>query len=284
MKNKTQQTTGWLDNFNDSKVTLPKGFVGEGTFDGPNFSNGAWGGPAQNGKKLTYLEPNDKRLPSAKNSDGTHSSEVAVSIGGEGGEPAYLIPSFKHGKPLKDPIKEFRKTGEHLGGPFKTWQEADKWEKEVRHPYVEKGQAIPTPFRRKGLQYENGGNMPGSVGFSYARTGAPSNGKYAKKTMASAKNGITKDDNGYWDPKNWGEPVEIGSNNITMQGVHQPLLGVSDKGDMKLMQPGKNYKFKGKKVTEYPVGKNGTKLKELDQMTNFTNYNEPQPGGWLDQY
>jgi hypothetical protein len=74
---------------------------------------------------------------------------------------------------------------------------------------------------------------------------------------------ITKDDMGYWNPDNWGEPVEIGSNNITMQGVYEPLLGISDEGDTKMMYPGKDYKFKGKKVREYPISKNG---------------------GWLDKY
>lgn len=101
--------------------------------------------------------------------------------------------------------------------------------------------------------------------------------------------GIIQDNNGYWNPDNWGNPVEIDGNDITMQGVYKPLLGISDTGDMKLMQPGKNYKFKGKKVTELPVGKNGEKLRQeqksainLDNLTNFTNYNTPQPGGWLD--
>jgi hypothetical protein len=132
-----------------------------------------------------------------------------------------------------------------------------------------------------------GGSMPGSVGFTYARTkGIPSNGPYAKKTKASAQNGmemkfyqegldwkpkniskqgskIKKDDNGYWNPDNWGKPVEIGSNEITMQGVYEPLLGISDTGDTQIMYPGEDYKFKGKKVTEYPVKKNG---------------------GWLDRY
>jgi len=63
-----------------------------------------------------------------------------------------------------------------------------------------------------------GGSMPGAVGFMYARTNdpAPSNGKYAKKTKASAKN--------------------------------------------------------------------GSELIKLDQLTNFTNYNTKQPGGWLDKY
>lgn len=34
-----------------------------------------------------------------------------------------------------------------------------------------------------------GGSLPGATGFMYARVGAPSNGKYAKKTLASAQNG-----------------------------------------------------------------------------------------------
>jgi hypothetical protein len=43
--------------------------------------------------------------------------------------------------------------------------------------------------------------------------------------------GVIKDDMGYWNPDNWGSPVEINSNNITMEGVYEPLLGVSDTGD-----------------------------------------------------
>ena len=97
-----------------------------------------------------------------------------------------------------------------------------------------------------------------------------------------AQNGnVIRDDNGYWNPDNWGKVVKIGSNNITMKGVNQPLLGVSNTGDAKLMKPGEGYKFKGSSVTEYPVAQNG--LTQLDQLTNFTNYNKKQKGGWLDQ-
>jgi hypothetical protein len=100
--------------------------------------------------------------------------------------------------------------------------------------------------------------------------------------------GVIKDDRGQWDHP--GEITEIGSNEITMEGVPYDVLGVSDTGDTKLMKPGKNYKFKGKKVTEYPMAKNGVNqqdqktLQQLDQLTNFTNYNKPQPGGWLEAY
>jgi hypothetical protein len=101
--------------------------------------------------------------------------------------------------------------------------------------------------------------------------------------------GIIKDDNGYWNPDNWGKVVEIGSTDITMEGVDQPLLGISDTGDTKLMKPGKNYKFKGKKVTEFPMAKNGMRqeqkgLQNLDNLLNFSNYNSPKKGGWLEKY
>jgi hypothetical protein len=100
--------------------------------------------------------------------------------------------------------------------------------------------------------------------------------------------GIVKDNNGYWNPDNFGKIVEIDSNDITMEGVYEPLLGVSDTGDTKLMKPGKNYKFKGEKVTEYPVAKLGINqldaqpMKKLNQLLNFTN--NPDKNNWLDKY
>jgi len=283
-----------------------EGTMGGLTDIGFNY-NGAWGGTMQNGG-LTFLQPTSRKLPKGYVIPyNTPSTELAMSIGGEGNELAYLIPSFKGGKSLKDPVGEFRKTGEHLGGPFKTWQEADEWERTVRHPYVEKGQSIPTPLKRWGKDFAMGGSLPGAVGFMYARTqgAAPNNGPYAKKTKASAQNGaemkyyqqgldfkpktiskkgskIKKDDDGYWNPENWGEPVEISSPFITMEGVYEPLLGISDTGDTQLMFPGEDYEFDGESVTEYPIGKTGVSvnkadeapLKKLDQLLNFTNYNE----------
>ena len=167
------------------------------------------------------------------------------------------------------------------------------------------------------MQLAMGGSIPGAVGFTYARTvgAAPSNGPYAKKTKASAQNGmemkyyqqgldfkpktisqdgseIPVDPMGYWNPENVGNPVTIPSNIITMEGVDQPLLGISDTGDVQYMEPGEDYEFDGEYVTEYPVAKGGVSvnnadaqpLKKLDQLFNFTNYNKPTKGGWLDKY
>ena len=103
---------------------------------------------------------------------------------------------------------------------------------------------------------------------------------------------IPVDPMGYWNPENVGGPVIIPSNVITMEGVDQPLLGISDTGDIQYMEPGEDYEFDGEYVTEYPVAKGGVSvnnadaqpLKKLDQLLNFTNYNKPTKGGWLDKY
>jgi len=95
--------------------------------------------------------------------------------------------------------------------------------------------------------------------------------------------GVIEDDRGQWAYP--GEVTKINSNNITMKGVNYPVLGISDTGDTKMMQPGvENYTYDGSSVTEFPMAKDGKSLVELNQLTNFTNYNTPQPGGWLDKY
>jgi len=326
---------GWLDNYgkqenyNNSKTSVPEGYEGEGySMKGRNYSP-AWGGQfqmggsvypvnyvpqAQEGKQLTFLQPTSDKLPEGYRIPYSDpSSERAMSIGGENGEPAYLIPSFKYGKPLNDPMGEFRKTGEHLGGPFKTWQDADKWENETRHPAVEKGENIMFPQE----QFAMGGTIAGAVGFSYARTqgAAPSKGPHRNKvdvTDASAQNGqemnyykngldwkpksiskggsVIKDDRGQWDHP--GEITEISGDTMATHGYGDiPLYVVPDKGEPRMVQPNTGtQKFPGaKKFTEYPVSQNGLRqeqksLQNLDNLTNFTNYNKPQPGGWLNKY
>ena len=189
---------GQEDNYNDSKISLPKGFVGQGyDISGRNYSP-AWKGQFQSGgnieSKWEYSNTNGKLIPQSqlKTSDWLLNNIVS-------NQNNNLIPIAENGK-------------------------------------------------------------------------------------------IIKDNNGYWNPNNWGKVVEIDSNNITMKGVSQPLLGISDEGDIQYMEPNKNYKFKGKKVREFPIARNGinnldeNSLQQLDQLTNFTNYNKLSNGGWLDKF
>ena len=50
-----------------------------------------------------------------------------------------------------------------------------------------------------------------------------------------------------------GAITRIPSNDITMQGVPYPVLGVSDTNDIQMMYPNQDYQFDGSSVTEYPV-------------------------------
>jgi hypothetical protein len=57
---------------------------------------------------------------------------------------------------------------------------------------------------------------------------------------------------GQWKYPN--QVVKVPGNNITMQGINHPNLGVADTGEKQIMMPGMNYHFKGaKEVTEYPM-------------------------------
>ena len=199
------------------------------------------------------------------------------------------------------------------------WNYANKTGQFIKFPTDEQAAWYADNGYKKGTgvlkKKQMGGSIPGAVGFTYARTvgAAPSNGPYAKKTKASAQNGkemkyyqegldfkpktisqdgAVIDPEGYWNPENWGNPVIIPSTDITMEGVYEPLIGVSDTGDVQYMEPGEDYEFDGEYVTEYPVAKDGVSvnnadaqpIKKLDQLLNFTNYNKPTKGGWLDKY
>lgn len=76
-----------------------------------------------------------------------------------------------------------------------------------------------------GGQFAMGGSMPGTVGFMYARTQdpAPSKGKYAKKTMASAQNGTEMEY--YQNGLDW-KPKSMAGGGTTPKS--KPLLNLGD--------------------------------------------------------
>jgi hypothetical protein len=171
--------------------------------------------------------------------------------------------------------------------------QADKKLKFLPSNILEK--KFPFKFQSKGNLRQN---VLDVLNKSYAVPGVIGAGAAAltgsEEDITQQKEGgyIKKDDMGYWNPDNWGEPVEIDSNEITMEGVYEPLLGISDTGDVQMMYPGEDYIFDGETVTEYPIAKSGMSvnnadaqpIEKLDQLLNFTNYNKPTKGGWLDKY
>jgi hypothetical protein len=92
-----------------------------------------------------------------------------------------------------------------------------------------------------------------------------------------------RDDRGQWAHP--GKITEIGSNNITMQGVDYPVLGISDTGDTQMMYPDQDYKFDGEKVTEYPMAQDGENItKKLKKEAEEKLERMKKPKATLSQY
>jgi len=79
------------------------------------------------------------------------------------------------------------------------------------------------------------------------------------------KKKIITDPMGQW--KYPGENTRIPSDKITMKGVNYPVLGVSNNGQKKMMQPGQEYTFPGADyVDEFPQLKRGGRTRGLIPM------------------
>ena len=107
-------------------------------------------------------------------------------------------------------------------------------------------------------------------------------GKKINNLSPYKQGGVIKDDRGQWDHP--GEVTEINSNEITMKPdpltgkkLTRPLLGISDTGDVKIMKPGKDYKFKGTKVTEYPIAQEGKNIKLRNKKGDVEIINTASP-------
>lgn len=87
------------------------------------------------------------------------------------------------------------------------------------------------------------------------------------KTVPTREDGgIIEDDRGQWEYP--GEITKINSNQITMQGVDYPVLGISDTGDTQMMQPGQDYTYDGESVTEYPMMQDGGLMSYREPILN----------------
>jgi len=314
---------GWLEkyedggelNYNDSNASAGPGFQGDGYSNvGRNYSP-AWGGQFQDGGEIAQtgktvpFEQWYKTVPKTKNDTTSYNLRRAYELAPQKDLDSFVKNPKAHlMSAYEDPntgIYEFMKSKNHP-----TIQKELDWYNSKQGADFKNSHSLDTSgnyYKYIPKEMAMGGSMPGAVGFTYARVAgsAPDNGKYAKKTKASAKNGtemeyyqngldwkprniskngkkVIKDDRGQWDHP--GEITQIGSNQITMQGVPYPVMGISDTGDIQMMYPNQDYQYDGKSVTEYPMMAQGGQLTKLDQLTNFTNYNKPTKGGWLDKY
>ena len=304
---------------NSSKTYLNLNKPGDTVVDSDKLF-GVMGGYSKfvspDGKNIMYrdvwdLQPfsrlNSRELPTDRLGNAIRNFEVSSLIPGakpfvSEGKLADIKTKYYPTIPYKNIKNRFDRELGYVSG----YLDPEAFMKDIDNPTAEEifkyDQMIRNQAKKNLMQgIKNEKTFLNPVSFSNSRKYADF-APYIKVDKSKKKDGgIVKDNQGYWNPDNWGKPVEIDSNDITMEGVYEPLLGVSDTGDTKLMKPGKNYKFKGKKVTEFPVAKDGAWLdnyreggsvginqldaqpmKKLNQLLNFTN--NPDKDNWLDKY
>jgi hypothetical protein len=102
--------------------------------------------------------------------------------------------------------------------------------------------------------------IPGAIGLGAA-----------SELQQKQTGGIIEDPRGQWAHP--GSITKIPSNQITMQDVNYPVLGVSDRGHTQMMYPGEDYSFRGNSVTEYPMMQGGGRyISESVQPQPSKNY------------
>jgi hypothetical protein len=101
--------------------------------------------------------------------------------------------------------------------------------------------------------------------------------KAASALQQKKHGGIIEDPMGQWAHP--GSITKIPSNQITMQGVNYPVLGVSDRGHTQMMYPGEDYSFRGKSVTEYPMMGSGGEVNFTYAGENHRVYEKVSPTG-----
>jgi len=309
-KDNTMEDGGWLSKFEQGGMTLEQKGDNYGTKPNPNEVDvsvspdfvglsydttgrnysPAWGGQFQNGGNLWNTNKTAwvDSIHNARKGDLNFVQRMfdqragSIQIPGQPGTSTHYMESGD-GKAYPTVVQMPNGKLQYLNQNDKdaAWNYANKTGQFIKFPNDEQAEWYANNGYKKGtnvLKKAMGGSLPGAVGFTYARTinPAPSNGKYAKKTKASAQNGkemkfyqegldfkpnSIAQDGAIVDPMGqWAHPGEvtiIPATDITMEGVDYPVLGISDTGDTQMMYPGEDYDFDGEYVTEYPIMKEG---------------------------
>lgn len=193
LKQKTNDNYGKKDNPNNVKVSVGDDYVGL-AYDttGRNYSP-AWGGQfeyggeiAQRGKKIDQILNANKNLDWVK---GLYDPNYgSIQIPGQEGRSTHFMESAD-GR-VYPTVRKIDGELKYLGDD--AYDYADSTKSYIEFPTDKKAQKFAKNYKRGTgvLGFQQGGSIPGSVGFTYARTGdIPSEGPYAKKTLPSAQNG-----------------------------------------------------------------------------------------------
>lgn len=268
----------WLDNYNESKVTLPEGFVGMGNnTKGRNYSP-AWGGQFAMGGSIpgsvgfTYARTQD---PAPSN--GLYAKKTKASA--ENGKKFSLEDVKKNATSKKYPSAK-----EMSGGPF---QEIDKSlikGADVVTDLMQLGNFVPHPV---GQSIGKAGNVLGGWIDAYQAADAYDKGNYGDAAINLASVAL---------------PIALGSNTFKRNSKYlkkgQPLNFLKGKDRVKYIEPFTKVKGMTDKSlmanrallgtlgaeTAYDSYQNGGEMKYYQEGLDFKPKSISKKGGWLKKY
>lgn len=178
---------------------------------------------------------------------------------------------MKANHPDYDPVNKYAHYI-HLGTPGQKVLEPIKSWEITPELWKNKSRSHTNKYSKKFSALEYGGFI-GLGGAGLLGAGVLQQNKYGGPIITNR---------GQWDYP--GQTTIIPSNQITMQGVPYPVIGVDNTGHTKMMQPGMDYTFPGQYVTEYPIMQQGGVLKDptMESLSNvYAQRNRNLP--WVDR-
>ena len=210
----------WLDKYDIPQAENGiEGTMGGLTDQGFNY-NGAWGGQFQDGGYVDSVLNANKHLDWVKRL--YDKNGPSIQIPGQKGRSTHFMESAD-GRVYPTVVRMPDGKLKYLGKD--AYDHADKTKTYIQFPSDKEAQWFGENYKKgKGVlgNLAMGGSLPGAVGFTYARTqgAAPANGPYAKKTKASAENGMRFYQEGLdWKPRNISRNGSI--NNLDAQPVEK---------------------------------------------------------------
>lgn len=349
MRRKWLDNYGQEENYNDSKVSIPPGFVGEGTFNGPQWESPAWGGQFQMGgslpgasgmmyaKNIEAIAPNNKRnnktMISAQDGANVNYSELPYDLKNIKQFYNTMFDSNWYKERLEknkypNPENVVNKRKEYTNKTkFTEYENPDSEFDKLLNIFKGKDDLTGSKHSKKDnrisfvkSQADEQFTFPRTIithEFSHPGDSAYPINNFEINELSkrlNLKGGIEIDEHDRKPVENKAD-INAMRYDLYKSGNFDPKTGKyktpSGKFDKSMIQKIKDVGGFDRLKTNYkpedliylfntiaqnnnqdfiPIARNGinnldeNSLQQLDQLTNFTNYNKLSNGGWLDKF
>ena len=192
-----------------------------------------------------------------------------VAYAAEQGKSKVRVPTSETAAKIQGYTKKVVGATENWGGPMSNQGSVLTAYSPEHQTILKKYEDAPKMIKKVlGVEVKTVTDSKGNSWYEFDIPDATKKGKFEIKAFRNG-GGVIEDNRGQWAHP--GQVTRINSNNITMQGVPYPVVGVDNTGHTKMMHPGMNYTFPGQYVTEFPIMQNGGIKKNTRNWLEYLN-------------